>query len=500
MSMLDTLRENRAKLADQVEAKRAEHLKIVTEERALTADEETEFTNLRSRLTSIDSALVEEEAREAEALKQQEERDVKLGGDGKGDPGHGAPNIRVGFEADLVYSKSHPENSWYQDMLDVNYAGPRQLEALERMRRHQEQMEGIYRAGAAGKDEHGQRAHRAVASYVRENTRFNKEQRATSTGGSSMGDFAPTIYMLPEYAPFRTYGRTLIDNLKKYPMPDSGLVFAVPTITQPTQGVNQTNSATQGANENTTVSSRDMTATYQTGTLQTIVDNLNVSQQYLDRVGPGIEGDMIVHDDQQRQMNRLLNIYAWNALFASGVGVVPYTDTAFNAYKFKAACHQAKAAIRKTDGVVAYPTTFFGDADLWESIEGAYDGQNRPFVVPQGVAFNPIAVGDESNAPEGYTGFKFAGLPAFADEAMWVSWSGGAASSGGSGYHPAVIGAFDIASYWMEGAPVIRVLPQPGAASLTVLIQQYNYAAYVPIYLNAIQAIYGTGTTTSYLL
>jgi len=393
-------------------------------------------------------------------------------------------------------------------MLDASYPGPQQRGAMDRLMRHQEQMEGILRAGPAGKDEKGKAAYRAMRSYERENRRYRsdtRENRAVSTGSSSMGDFAPTIYMLPEYAPYRTYGRTLIDNLRKRPLPETGLTFAVPLITQPTQGVNQTNSNTQGANENQTVTSRDMTATYQTGVLQTIIDNLNVSQQYLDRVGPGIEGDMIVHDDQQRQVNRSLNIYAWNQLYAAALAASPvaavlYTDTTFAPQKFKAQAHAAKATIRKTDGTVAYPTHFFGDADLWESIEGAYDSNGRPYVVPQGVAYNPIAVGDNNDAPEGYTGFKFAGLPAFADEAMFTSWSGGAASPGSSTYHPGVIGAFDIASYWMEGAPVVRVLPQPGASTLTVLIQSYVYAAYVSIYAEAIQLIFGTGTQTGYLL
>jgi hypothetical protein len=497
MSKLDTLRENRSKIHDQIEAKKAELAKTL-EERAWTPEEEADLNTLVSRRSQFDGLITEAEVEEREATAQQEERSRKLGANDTVPAEH---QIRVGVEADLVYSEANPDNSWYRDQLTIAGNKPDAPQANERMRRHQEQVEGILRKGGIGLDQESRRLFRAVRGYAREIQRGSTtETRAVSTGTGSMGDFAPPVYMLPEYAPFRTYGRTLIDNLKRYPMPETGMVFSVPTITQPTQGVNQTNSSTAGANENTSVTTRDMTATYSNGTVQTVIDNLNVSQQYLDRVGPGIEGDQIVHDDQQRQMNRALNIYAWNQLFGSGVGAVAYTDTAFNAQKFKAQCHAAKAVIRKTDGTVAYPTHFFGDADLWESIEGAYDSSGRPFVVPQGVAFNPIAVGEESNAPEGYTGFKFAGLPAFADEAMWVSWSGGAASAGGSAQHPGVLGALDIAAYWMEGAPVIRVLPQPGAATLTVLIQQYSYCAYVPIYLNAIQVVYGTGTGTSYLL
>lgn len=514
MGKLATLKDNRKEARDALAAFTDELEKILTgdkdnniEARAWTPEEEAKLTSLRNRVTQLDTLISDAEDEKRQAEEQQEERERKLGGAGGIE---GAPNeIRVGWEDTLVYSHANPDNSWYQDRLDAAVPGPRQPEALKRLFRHQEQMEGILNAGPAGKDAKGKAAYRAVRGYTREDRRLRgdtrQEVRAVSTGSSSMGDFAPTIYMLPEFAPYRTYGRVLIDSLKKFPLPETGLTFSVPVITQPTQGVNQTNSSTQGANENQTVTSRDMTAAYETGVLQTIIDNLNVSQQYLDRVGPGIDGDMIVHDDQTRQLNRTINIYAWNQLYAAALAASPvaavlYTDTAFNAQKFKAQIHSAKATIRKTDGTVAYPTHGFFDADLWESIEGAYDSSGRPYVVPQGVAFNPLAVGEESGAPEGYTGFKFAGLPALSDEAMWVSWSGGAASGGSSTYHPGVIGALDIAAYWMEGAPVVRVLPQPGAATLTVLIQSYAYCAYVPIYPEAIQLIFGTGTQTGYLL
>ena len=498
MGKLATLKENRKQAKDELRAFTDELEAVLSgdpenkiEARAWTPDEEQKLQGLRNRVTQLDTLIESAETDKREAEAQQEERDRKLGGE---------HNIRVGFEGDLVYSEANPQNSWYRDLLDISRPSPRTPAAMERMQQHQAQVDGILRKGGQGLDAESSRAYRAARSYARETARHNyAESRDVSTGTSSMGDFAPPLYFLPEYGPYRTYGRTLIDQLKHYPMPDTGMVFNVPLITTPTEGVNQTTS-TQGAGENTTVATRDMTSTYQTGAVQTIIDNLLVSQQYLDRVGPGIGGDMIVRDDQQRQMNRALNIYAWNALFGSGVPEVAYTDTSFEAFKFNQQVHTAKAGVEKTDGTVAYPTHFFTDVDVWETVEGSYDQNNRPYVVPQGVAFNPLAVGDDAAVPEGYTGFRFAGLQAFKDQAMWVSWSGGAASSGQSTYHPSVVGAFDIASYWMEGPPVVRVLPQPYAQQLTVLIQQYNYCAYVPIYLQAIQVIAGTGTQTSYLI
>ncbi len=64
------------------------------------------------------------------------------------------------------------------------------------------------------------------------------------------------------------------------------------------------------------------------GTLQTVINNLKVSQQYLDRVGPGLQGDQIVQQDQTAQLNRLLNIKAYTLLGSSSVGTAQYADAA----------------------------------------------------------------------------------------------------------------------------------------------------------------------------
>ena len=207
--------------------------------------------------------------------------------------------------------------------------------------------------------------------------------------------------------------------------------------------------------------------------------------------------DAIVRDDQQRQVNRALNLYAWQTLFAtSGIGTNLYTDSAFNAQVFLQVVGKAKAAIESTDGLVAYPTHFFTDVDVWETIEGAVDSSNRPYVVPQGVAFNPLAVGDDTAVPEGYTGFRTRSLPAFKDQAAWIQWQ---ATGPSASYHVSLVGALDLGAIWLEGTPVIRVLPQPGAATLTVLIQEYVYAAMVVVYAPAFQLIYGTGTAGNLL-
>lgn len=498
MPRLATLIENRDKLRGDLEVRVAE-LDAILVDRAWTEEEEGSLTDLTGRVARFDGLIADAEKDETEAKAQQEQRDKMLGAAARGV--EGAP-AHVNGTGPLTYSEDNPENSFIRDLY---MAASPQLQgwegAKERLHRHQAEMDNI-RKSALPSSKEG----RATRAYNKEYERFkgSPAYRDVSTGTASMGDFAPPLFFLPEYGPFRTYGRTLVDALKSFPMPDTGMVFNVPVITQPTQAENQTTS-TQGAGENTTISTRDMTSAYQSGSLQTIVDNLLVSQQYLDRVGPGVDGDMIARDDQTRQMNRLVNLYGWQALFATpGIGTtnfpVPGSDTSFNAEvsNFRHAIGGAKAKLSTTDGTVAYPTHYFSDPTLWEQVESSYDSQGRLLVVPQGVAFNPMAFGDNTNVPEGYTGYHFASVPSFKDEAMWIQWNGnGSASSGFTNDHPALIADLSIAAIWMEGAPVIRVLPQPYASTLTVLIQQYKYCAFVPIYPAAMQLVFGAGTADS---
>jgi hypothetical protein len=522
MSRLASLIESRKVALEDINRLLDEQTAILNE-RSLTAEEITKRSDAEARVTQLQEAVVAEEVRDTAATADLEARN-RLGAENAGtetgtkpvpekrgtayDNGKKGPvHIRLGIEP-MTYSKANPENSFYRDLFFASTPGmPGFYEAQQRLMTHHGETTGIMRNSPNSKEG------RMLGNYFNEAGRrslkssHRGESRDVSTGLASLGDFAPPLYFLDKYAPFRTYGRTLLSILKGMPLPETGMVFNLPKVTTPTEATNQTTS-TQGAGENTTVSTRDMTSSYETGALQTIIDNLLVSQQYLDRVGPGIAGDEIVRDDQTRQLNRVLNGYAWGALLGmSGNGAINWVQqgagsAVFNQNtiaEFKRQTHGAKAAIRRTDGTVAYPTHFITDADVWEQVEGSYDTNGRPYTVAAGVAFNPLAFGDDAGAPEGYSGYKFGGLPAFVDEAAWVY--GGqpdnivigsqTAASATLSTHAAIVGAFDIACYWMEGPPVIRVLPQPYASTLTVLIQQYCYAALVPVYPAAVQVIYG---------
>ena len=236
----------------------------------------------------------------------------------------GGAHITNGLD-NLVYSPGNPDNSFYRDLLMANggFVGTRR--AQKRLDQHQLEMENIQRRSTRSSKEY-----RAVTHYFQEARRSGGvEVRETIVNGgpglsspgspNDMAPFAPPIFFLPEYAEWRTYGRTFLGILKSFPLPATGMSFFVPKITTPTVASFQ---ATEGAS----ITTQDLASEYESGTLQTVVNNLNVSQQYLDRVGPGLQGDQIVNRDQTAQLNRALNIYAYQTVLQnSAVGTQAFT-------------------------------------------------------------------------------------------------------------------------------------------------------------------------------
>lgn len=487
MSKLAKLKDSRATARKALDDLTKEFDKVLAD-RALTPEEETRLNEARRQVEQLDQRYAEAKKDE----KRREDEDAKR-------TSAGVASVRVGKEP-LTYGPENPDNSFYRDLLCLNQPMWQETAPGQRLLRHRQELEGISRSQPASKEA------RAIRTYSRTLRRAmsDAERRDVSTQTSSMGDFAPPLYFLTDWAPFRVPGRTLVDVLRPMAMPETGMVFNVPKITTPTEAANQT-TATQGAGENTTVSTRTLTSTYEVGSLQTIIDNLLVSQQYLDRVGPGIGGDQIVRDDQQRQVNLALDKYAWKAIFKTAtVAKVTYAGKGathtFTAATFNQTVHKAKAIIQRTTGVIAYPSHFISTPDLWESVEGAFDTTNRPFVVPQGQAYNPLAVGDRASNPEGYTGFRFAAMQSFIDQGNRLAWKTTAAGpSAAATQHVSLVADLSIAAWWLESTPVVRVLPQPYAKTLTVLIQEYVYCAYIPQYPGAMKLVYGAGTTIAKL-
>lgn len=495
-SKLEALLESRDKAQGEYRALLDSHFEALNT-RALTDEEVTAEASAEQRVAQFETAIDREKADEERAAKDAEERARRAP----------APVITVGAEP-MTYGPGNPQNSYFRDRYIL--AGPRSPRsdaAYDRLMRHQGEVDALAKinSGAATVDERTAKRADTARNLLQEARRFHEdiEHRDVSTSTGSMGDFAPPIYDLDSYAPWRTFGRAFINQLRSAPLPETGMTVYVPRISTPTVAVNQT----AGNGENGSITSQDLVATDQSAGVQTIMSNTQVSQQMIDRIGPaGYTFDTLAFADQGAQTNRQLDAFGASVTLANIVSTgssVAYTDTAFNAYKFSQTLYQAKSKLATTDGIVTYPTHIFSSPDLLNSIFGSYDSSDRPFVVPTTVAFNPLAVGDFANVPEGATGFVLAGVQAYQDQNIWLDWTYGAGggsvapfTAAASASYPTIVGDFNIGALWMEGAPVMRVLPEPGAATLTVLVQSYTYAACIIRYPGAFVGIWGTGTST----
>lgn len=329
----------------------------------------------------------------------------------------------------------------------------------------------------------------AIAQYEALGQTGRSELRAMDTGASSGGSFATPVYLVGEYAPYREAGRAFADACNAQELPAYGMTVYLPHVTA------GADVDSQSGGENNAISESDPTAGYLSAGLTTLAGEVTVSQQLLDRTGPGFEFDKMVFDQLKRDYSPKLNKLAWTAALAAA-GTVAYTDTtgfklnvANGVGGFYGKVSAAKAKIRTTPGVFLAPNVLFLDPSRWEYISGWGDGQARPVVVP-GYAgpMNALAGGNaDGDIPvDGPTGYRLNGLPVTTDSGIPVP---------GAGADQAVV-ADTKEVYLFEGSPVTRAVPQTKASNLSVLLQLYSYAAVIPRYPAAVQTIAGTGMST----
>jgi HK97 family phage major capsid protein len=246
--------------------------------------------------------------------------------------------------------------------------------------------------------------------------------------------------------------------------------------------------------EGSGVNETDPTFGYLSAALSTYAGQVTVSQQQLDRTGPGFSFDRMIFDQLNRDYcpkvdTKALNTVLGVATSQSWTGNAGAFDlvAASGAGGFYGQVSKAKASIRTTAGTVLNPTHLFLVPQRWEFIAAWSDSQGRPVVVPDyaGV-MNAAAAGsaDGDEGIEGRTGYRLNGLPVFTDANI--------PNLGTTSTDQAIVG--DLGECWVfEGNPVHRVLPQTLAGNLQVILQQYSYLAVLVRYPAAFVSINGTG-------
>lgn len=498
MSVLAELIEDRDKSVAELEGitSLAEN-----EQRDLTEDEETRSTELLSHVEEIDGRIAEEKVQEQRRRNLAEARSLidvtkRSGSDAK-----------VTSEP-RVYGPDSP-NSYFADIARTHMHSPMELHhqrAAARLTEWSHQVEREIALGTKdGKIAEGQfreqyrkgavDAKAELAEARRRGSMSIEEKRAgITTGGGATASaaggggaaFVSPVFFLQDYAPYREFGRAFVDQCNKQPLPDYGMDVYIPAVTGPAAVLDQT--------EGSPVTETDPTAGYLSGSLTTKLGQVTVSQQLLDRAGPGFAFDKLVFDQLSRDYAPKIDAYALNAAL-SGAGSVAYSTTPFalnsagGAGGLYSKIAQAKSIIRSTAGTVLNPSHLFMVPSRWEFISAWADGNSRPLVVPDYAgAWNAAAAGnnDGDEGIEGNTGYRMNGLRVFQDANI---------PAPGTGADQIIVG--DLSEvYVFEGSPVTRAVPQTLAQNLQVILQLYSYVTAVVRYPLGIQKIAGAGLQT----
>ena len=458
----------------------------------LTPEQETERGTLRSAIEKFDARIDEEHAKEKRAKELAEVRDSLTAAT--------VPAAQV--TEPTVYGNGSP-NSYY---LDLCYAtlplDPRNGEARERLTRasHEAAVEMVSNPSAEKRarirdmvweEKRGggrESQNEAVKRYEALGRTGRGELRTgMDTTAGSGGSFATPVYFVGEYAPWREYGRAFADECNKQTLPTYGMTVYIPHVTGGAAVASQ-------STQNTGIQETDPTAGYLSANLTTEAGQVTVSQQLLDRAGPGFPFDRMVFDQLNRDYAPKVDTLVLTAALA-GAGTIAYTagsfalTTASGTAGFYSKVASAKNTIRRTAGTVMNPTHLFVDPARWEYITSFADVNGRPLVVPsvQG-PWNAVAThsdgGDEGI--EGKTGYTLNGLPVFQDANI---------PTPSTGADQAIVGNLGEV-YLFEANPVTRAVPQTLANNLSVLLQLYSYIAVIVRYPSAVQTITGTGMGT----
>jgi hypothetical protein len=458
---------------------------LIEENRALTDEETSQKTELRGAVDRLNEAITE--AREDEQRETAIAESRSKSGLDRVEP----VDARVTHES-MVYERNGG-NSYMADMAFAAIQGhPLQGEAQQRLSQHSFQLS----REVANDTTEGRTVQRFVVQENRGNSQMTSkvidgmrergraEQRTgITTATGSGGAFVPPVYLLDEYAPYRSAGRPFLNAANNKPLPDTGMVINIPVITGPA-GI-----AVQST-QNTSVAETDITTSYVSANVQTVAGQMLLSQQELDRNAYNGGFDSIVFDQLTRVYNAQADQIALTAALANA-GSITYTGTfalttASGAGGFYEKVNGAQAVIRTTAGVFGNPSHLFLQPTRWSWMSSFADSTGRPVIVPgvQGT-MNAAAGGNPLGNPgvEGSTGFNMAGLQVWQDANIPVP---------GTGADQAIVA--DMSSVLnMEGGLTYRAVPQSDAATLSVRMQAFGYIAVAVLYPLAIQSISGTG-------
>lgn len=450
----ETMRERRSAIQAQLDALVAGAQS--RDNKSFTPEEISRFDQLMAEVRDHDARIKE--------LVEAEENDRRAAGarveDGEtGTETRGAGTVIEVNEPD-IYQKGGP-NSYFRDLFVSQKGGD--LRASERLRRHQE--------------------HEA-----------EKEKRAvgnTNAAGGSGGEWAPPAWMVSDWIGLIRPSRVTADLFRHEDVP-----FGISSLNYPklltgtTVGLQST--------QNTALSSTDPTTGFvQTG-FATLGGKNVASQQILDQ---GRNFDEVILQDLAAAYGQQVGTQVFlgsgngsgtnSVINGLGAATVGTTQTWTQASPTAAGFYGQAANLlqRFLNARLMPPTHWVMNPRRWYWLAASTDSTNRPFVVPNGNAFNPLAIQDNPAIPMGMVG-TLLGVPVVIDPLVPTNIGGGTNQD-----LVYLIKADDLVL--LESGPRTEVFRDTYADSLGVLFRLYGYVAtLLNRHTESIGVMTGTGLVT----
>ena len=461
------------------------------ESRNLSGEEAEQFDAHAATIEARKADIARAERAEVEARAADEEREAAKAREDKAAEarrnlgmGDSDPSIRVGAE-ERTYRKGG-EFRYFQDLAAAAVPGfaPGSAAAQVRLARHAREMEVEARAAKPGSV-----LRRSFEAAERASGEIEARTGLTTSVGSG-GTFLPPEYLLHEAISYPRQARVAADLVRRQDLPRGPMTINIPKITGPTAVAPQNG-------QNTAATEQDLTDAYVSASVVTWAGQQTVSLQAIEQ--SAIPFDEIVFED----LNLALDLqvegdvvngsgsagHATGIVNTAGITSVTYTSgspTQIGAWPY---IGQAKAKV--FDSIFRAADVILMTPDRWGWFEIARDGQNRPLVTPDESNGRNLAGNVEGqlvNAPKP-VGRMF-GLPIYVTTALPTNLGAG------TNQDEMVICSIRDLILW-ESAPIARALPQTLGNQLSVLLQVYEYGAFMPNRLpGAISVVGGTGLVT----
>jgi len=444
MSVLDTLRERRAKKVERIT------VLAEIEDRNLTEDEDGEFRSLTGDVKVLDERIAELTEMDSRADTAAEQR-AKVGV--KGTTERATGGAVVTNESQVYTRESASEGvSWFADAYRSHFrSDPAALGRLQR--------------------------------YAQEN---EVEKRDVGTG--AFGALIPPQYLIDMFAPIARAGRPTANVAASHELPDEGMTLNIP------RGTTGTATAVQ-ATENTGVQETDFDETTLAVPVVTIAGQQDMSRQSLER---GRGNDEIIFADLVADYAVKLNVQLISGSGSSGQHLGILNTAAINAVTYTDATPTVAEVYPKlADALQQINTNRFLPATVWLMhprrwgwFTAAVDSTGRPLVGIH-APMNPVGVGQA--AEYGQVVGEILGVPVVTDASIPTNLGAGTNED-------VIVGARAADLHLWEqngGMPAQLKFEETQAGSLTVKLVVYGYSGFTAgRYPKAVATIGGTGLIT----